>query len=467
MTKTRDLADLGGGFIQAGTGAQQRTVESKLQDMVSVKDFGAVGDGVTDDTAAIQAAANYISQTGKSVFIPIGTYITDPITISIQAYALQGSFFGSNRERTIIKRKTAGAGAFITFGQSDSDIFQTNAGFSNLKIDGGVNTNGPAFAGYNIVRSTYNDVIFSGGSHACRLYGGISVTFNNCLFEAAQYGLYCDNFTPPSGTSGFPNIIRVLSGEIVDNSVYGVYFDNGSSLILDGIDVEGNGTTLGAAEGGVYIGPNIGSETFVNDTSQIGALIHNCWFESNRGIADIHFNSGINVITSSRFYSTSTESTNDLLVDGGRYQLRTCNFSRTGKTNILENAGAITGNLLECVEAPVLSVSEQKTAIFNGDFLQLRNGRVPGINGSTAPLILTGTDSTSDNPTIIFNQAFKPGTVPIVVCSAVDNNGTVVDGPQVYGITNSEFTVRKNMYNGTTVTTANYTISWIAIGENP
>jgi hypothetical protein len=32
MTKTRDLADLGGGFIQPGTGAVQRTVESKLQD---------------------------------------------------------------------------------------------------------------------------------------------------------------------------------------------------------------------------------------------------------------------------------------------------------------------------------------------------------------------------------------------------------------------------------------------------
>jgi hypothetical protein len=39
MTKTRDLADLGGGFIQAGTGAVQRTVESKLQDTVSVLDF--------------------------------------------------------------------------------------------------------------------------------------------------------------------------------------------------------------------------------------------------------------------------------------------------------------------------------------------------------------------------------------------------------------------------------------------
>jgi len=72
MTKTRDLADLGGGFIQAGTGAVQRTVESKLQDMVSVKDFGAVGDGVADDTAALQAALN----SNRLVVMPPGLYRT-------------------------------------------------------------------------------------------------------------------------------------------------------------------------------------------------------------------------------------------------------------------------------------------------------------------------------------------------------------------------------------------------------
>ena len=43
-------------FTQAGTGAAARTVDSKLGDTVSVKDFGAVGDGTTNDTAAIQAA---------------------------------------------------------------------------------------------------------------------------------------------------------------------------------------------------------------------------------------------------------------------------------------------------------------------------------------------------------------------------------------------------------------------------
>ena len=67
MTKTRDLADLGGGFIQVGSGAAQRTVESKLQDVVSVADFGAVGDG-TDETVKIENAINATPVGGKLIF---------------------------------------------------------------------------------------------------------------------------------------------------------------------------------------------------------------------------------------------------------------------------------------------------------------------------------------------------------------------------------------------------------------
>lgn len=59
-------------FTQAGTGAVARTVEAKLKDVVSVKDFGAVGDGVTDDTAVINAA---IASGAKSIYFPAGTYI--------------------------------------------------------------------------------------------------------------------------------------------------------------------------------------------------------------------------------------------------------------------------------------------------------------------------------------------------------------------------------------------------------
>lgn len=59
-----------GDFLQSGAGAVSRTFQDKDRDIVSVKDFGAVGDGITNDAAAVQAAID----TGKSVYFPEGTY---------------------------------------------------------------------------------------------------------------------------------------------------------------------------------------------------------------------------------------------------------------------------------------------------------------------------------------------------------------------------------------------------------
>jgi len=57
-------------YDPAGTGAVATTVQTKLREIVSVKDFGAVGDGVANDTAAFQLAAN----AGGQIFVPSGTY---------------------------------------------------------------------------------------------------------------------------------------------------------------------------------------------------------------------------------------------------------------------------------------------------------------------------------------------------------------------------------------------------------
>ena len=75
-------------FTQSGT-TISRTVANKLQDFVSVKDFGAVGDGSTNDTAAFQAAI----ATGKTVLVPKGNpyyKITDTLTMSNSHQGLIG-----------------------------------------------------------------------------------------------------------------------------------------------------------------------------------------------------------------------------------------------------------------------------------------------------------------------------------------------------------------------------------------
>jgi hypothetical protein len=62
-------------FLPAGTGAVARTAQAKMRESVSVKDFGAVGDGVTNDYLSIQAAINATNSSGGGkVFFPAGKY---------------------------------------------------------------------------------------------------------------------------------------------------------------------------------------------------------------------------------------------------------------------------------------------------------------------------------------------------------------------------------------------------------
>lgn len=78
------------GFLPAGSGAITRTIQDKLRDFINVKDFGAKGDGATNDTVALQAAID-ATPIGGTLYFPAGDYITSaPLQIS-QPITLQGS----------------------------------------------------------------------------------------------------------------------------------------------------------------------------------------------------------------------------------------------------------------------------------------------------------------------------------------------------------------------------------------
>jgi hypothetical protein len=83
-------------YTLTAPGAVAQTVQTRLEQYVSINDFGAVGDGVTDDSAAAAACADYCAANGIAMYIPSGTYIVganqiNPTMTSGKNFVLFGS----------------------------------------------------------------------------------------------------------------------------------------------------------------------------------------------------------------------------------------------------------------------------------------------------------------------------------------------------------------------------------------
>jgi hypothetical protein len=96
------------GFVQSGAGAVARTAQDKGRETVSVKDFGAVGDGVTDDTAAIAAAIAYcdaVQYSERTLYWPTGNYLVDKVDLTDTDYI---TFFADGVVQITGRDDTAG-----------------------------------------------------------------------------------------------------------------------------------------------------------------------------------------------------------------------------------------------------------------------------------------------------------------------------------------------------------------------
>ena len=220
--------------IQTGaSGDLTRTLQTKLDDHASIKDFGAIGDGVIDDTAAIQRAIDELysdtdqddARARRTLFFPAGTYKTTA-SLTIPPYA---HLVGEGPDKTIISNTGANPVAVTEdddgkaypdsmTGTTPTQIQISNITFKNTTANGGVSIDNATKLYFNnckfqgtyargvdvsadkgiTVRSTavlpcshiiFNQCEFTAFARLVDLsYNVTMVRFNDCEFNTAYYG---------------------------------------------------------------------------------------------------------------------------------------------------------------------------------------------------------------------------------------------------------------------------------------
>lgn len=111
------------------TGTIERTQQSINNDILNVKDFGAKGDGVTDDTATIQACIDYTSSNGMSTYLPDGVYMVSQLIIKPRT-----RLYGNGRTSKI--KRSSLNGLDLIYGVNSNSLWDTtDANVTNFAYD--------------------------------------------------------------------------------------------------------------------------------------------------------------------------------------------------------------------------------------------------------------------------------------------------------------------------------------------
>jgi hypothetical protein len=196
-----------------GTAELSQTVETKLRQAVSVKDFGAVGDGVADDTAAIQAAVT----AAKNIIVPTGTYkITANINLSSnQTIECQADVVFDVSSAPTGTRVFYAAGSF---GSTYSLTADANVGATTLTLTSGDAANFAANDWIQIYSNTIYDPGFSAGKIGEMVQIASVVSGTITLKSPLDGGNYTTAQSAVIRKATFVENISVIGGQFIGSS---------------------------------------------------------------------------------------------------------------------------------------------------------------------------------------------------------------------------------------------------------
>ncbi len=288
-------------FTAYGTGAVTRSSSEKLSDMISIKDFGAVGDGLTDDTNAILSAL----AAHDAVYIPAGEYlITGTIRVnagqsvtgagSASALKCQGNGFnaievvGDYAALSNFKIEGGDVGIklyglirpVVQTAVTDITILAPNTG---VMLDGYNDTNKPCYwntftrvlveqpavNGFHLTKSGAGDTPNANKFYSCRAYShGASIGNAGFYIESGRYNnafIDCEANIDGSGQGCF--IIGAGAGETLLINPYAESFNEVPNVKLEagsiGTSIHNllsvsNGAAIWDLSGGAYTALNAG-----------------------------------------------------------------------------------------------------------------------------------------------------------------------------------------------------------------
>lgn len=256
-------------FTAAGSGALTRTSHDKFSDLVSVKDFGAVGDGLSDDLLAFQQAlAAY-----ESVFVPAGTYLlSNTLTLGERK-----SLIGAG-QYAVIK---AQSNTFPTI-----ELSHSYARIDHLRIEGGS-----------------IGILLNGREGPC-----VQNTLSDIVIWDAVTGLQLDGYSDPARPCYWNHLTRILVARPSLNGIHLTLSGAGDTPNANrfhscrvyslGVDITGSGFYV---EHGSLNNSFLDCEANVKGTASacfhIGAgssktLLINPYMESYNGVPNVQIDAG-------------------------------------------------------------------------------------------------------------------------------------------------------------------------------
>lgn len=391
---------------------------------INALDYGATGNGTTNDTVAIQAAIDAAVSSGNgTVYFPAGTYKVSTLNV-----------YPSGTSTVIIEGDGPLNTIFSKFGTSTDPVFnlsgiQVGAGagvvsfcqFKNFGVSGISTCNG-------IVADTLYGCVFeslqiTGCNVAFKSNGSLGYSIKSCAFVGNNYGLEANN---SAGAGGFSNLISVDDTRFQSNSQNAINLVRGQQIVFNACDLEGNGASSSKV---VYI-----ASTFEDETLESSVSFNNCWWEGNTG---------------SPLYSDSV---------GTWINMEGCNFYASGASLTFNNVNQITLN--ECYGTADLTIS-------GASFVTLNNCLFNAVTNSATRYSITnlqtstGSTSTSvDKANTVEGSVNTSTGVAATMFTGAANTTYVVTAYITGGATDDMvacFVVEKNVINSNTA--ARMTIS--------